>query len=97
MLVARPVPMARKMSVISREEPGTERKRTRLNAPSTATPVPTFPLTMRMTACTTTGSVTSEAANPLLHWPVSMAVMAMSRPQAAAQSISTSMLPMDRP
>ena len=52
---------------------------------------------MRMTACTTTGSVTSEAANPLLHWPVSMAVMAMSRPQAAAQSISTSMLPMDSP
>ena len=31
-----------------------------------------------MTACTTTGSVTSEAANPLLHWPVSMAVMAMN-------------------
>ena len=59
--------------------------------------MPTFPLTMRITACTTTGSVTSEAANPLLHGPVSMAVTAMSSPQAAAQSISTIVLPMDSP
>ena len=36
--------------------PGTERKRTRLNAPATATPVPTLPLTIIITTQTTAGS-----------------------------------------
>ena len=40
MPVASPAAMARKISVISREVPGTERKRIRLNAPNTATPAP---------------------------------------------------------
>ena len=41
----RPAPIARNSAQISFAVPGTERKRTRLNAPATATPVPTFPLT----------------------------------------------------
>lgn len=38
--------MATKMAEISRAVPGAERKRTKLKAPATATPVPTLPLTI---------------------------------------------------
>ena len=36
--------------------PGMDRKRTRLNAPITATPAPRFPFTSIITTCTITGS-----------------------------------------
>ena len=51
----RPAPIARNSMVISLAVPGTERKRTRLKAPATATPVPTLPLTIIMTTHTTVG------------------------------------------
>ena len=47
-----PTVLARKIAIMSRAEPGAERKRTRLNAPATATPAPRLPLTSRMTICT---------------------------------------------
>ena len=47
--------MERNTLPISRELPGTERKRTRLNAPITATPVPRFPFTIMITAWTMAG------------------------------------------
>ena len=50
-----PAPIAINMVQISFAEPGVERKRTRLNAPATATPVPIFPLTIIITAQTTAG------------------------------------------
>ena len=43
--------------------PGTERKRTRLNAPATATPVPIFPLTSMITTQTTAGRSASVTTN----------------------------------
>lgn len=52
----RPLTVARKRLQISLAVPGTERKRTRLKAPATATPVPTFPLTSIITTQTTAGS-----------------------------------------
>ena len=42
--------------VISFAVPGTLRKRTKLKAPATATPVPTLPLTIMITTHTTAGS-----------------------------------------
>ena len=54
-----PAPMARKSVVISLAVPGTERKRTRLNAPDTATPAPMLPLTSRIPTHTTAGSSAS--------------------------------------
>ena len=66
MPVARPMAMAKKMALISRALPGTERNRTRLNAPTTATPVPRFPLTSRMTICTMAGSSASVTTKFLL-------------------------------
>lgn len=54
-----PAPIARNMAHISRAVPGTERKRTRLNAPATATPVPTLPFTIIITTHTTAGSSAS--------------------------------------
>ena len=56
--------MARKITPISRAVPGTERKRTRLNAPATATPAPTLPLTSRMTICTIAGSTATVTEKP---------------------------------
>ena len=56
MPVARPIAMAKKMQPISLALPGTERKRMRLKAPATATPVPRLPLTSMMTSCTMAGS-----------------------------------------
>ena len=47
---------------ISFAVPGIERKRTRLKAPATATPVPTLPLTIMMTTHTTAGSSASVTA-----------------------------------
>ena len=55
--VASPMAMARKIIPISRALPGAERKRTRLNAPATATPAPIFPLTSIMTIWTTAGII----------------------------------------
>ena len=55
----RPVVMARKIAMMSRAVPGTERKRTRLKAPATATPAPRLPFTRRMTSCTRKGSTVS--------------------------------------
>lgn len=66
MPVARPSAMARKIAQISRAPPGVERKRTRLNAPMTATPVPRLPLTSMMTICTMAGSSTSVLTKPLV-------------------------------
>ena len=54
------------MAPISRAVPGTERKRTRLKAPATATPAPTLPLTIIMTTQTTAGRVASVTAKPAL-------------------------------
>ena len=51
-----PEPIARNRVQISFAVPGTERKRTKLNAPATATPVPTFPFTSMITMQTTAGS-----------------------------------------
>ena len=45
--------------MMSRAEPGAERKRTKLNAPATATPAPRLPLTSRITSCTKKGSTVS--------------------------------------
>ena len=53
---ASPAAIERKITAMSLALPGTDRNRTRLNAPATATPVPTFPFTSRMTVCTMTGS-----------------------------------------
>ena len=39
-------------------------KRQRLNAPATATPAPTLPLTSRMTVCTIAGSTATVTAKP---------------------------------
>ena len=55
----RPAAMARNSVAISRAVPGTERKRTREKAPATATPAPTFPLTIMITTQTTAGSSAS--------------------------------------
>ena len=49
--------IARKIVPISFAVPGTERKRTRLNAPATATPAPILPLTIIITTQTTAGSM----------------------------------------
>ncbi len=54
-----PAPIARNSALISRAVPGAERNRTRLNAPATATPVPTLPLTIMITTHTTAGSSAS--------------------------------------
>lgn len=51
--------MARNSAPISRAVPGTERKRTRLNVPATATPAPMLPLTIMITTHTTAGSIAS--------------------------------------
>ena len=61
-----PVPMARKIAPISLADPGTERKRTRLNAPATATPAPRFPLTIIITTLTTAGRSASVATKLLV-------------------------------
>ena len=66
MPVANPTAMAKKMLQISRALPGAERKRTRLKAPATATPVPRLPLTIKITICTTAGSRASVMTNPLV-------------------------------
>ena len=50
--------MARKMVTISFAEPGAERKRTRLNAPATATPAPMFLIYNALA-----GNAKSEAVN----------------------------------
>lgn len=50
-----PAPIAKNRMPISFAVPGTERNLTRLNAPATATPVPTLPLTIMMTTHTTAG------------------------------------------
>ena len=42
---------------ISFAVPGALRKRTRLNAPATATPAPMLPLTIMMITCTMAGSI----------------------------------------
>lgn len=54
--MASPTAILRKMLQISRAVPGTERKRIRLKAPITATPVPRLPFTSIMTICTMAGS-----------------------------------------
>lgn len=53
--VISPVPIARNNIDISFAVPGIERNRTRLNAPATATPVPTLPFTSMMTVQTIAG------------------------------------------
>jgi hypothetical protein len=47
--------------------PGTERKRTRLNAPAVATPAPILPLVSMMMICTVAGIKTSVTARLLLY------------------------------
>ena len=54
-LAIRPAPIARKIVTISFAEPGALRKRTRLNAPATATPAPILPFTIIITTHTTAG------------------------------------------
>ena len=53
---ASPAVIARKSRAISFAFPGTERKRTSENAPATAIPVPTLPLTIKITVSTMAGS-----------------------------------------
>ena len=48
--VAKPTAIAKKIAPISFALPGTERNRIRLKAPITATPVPKFPFTSKITA-----------------------------------------------
>lgn len=59
--------MARKIAPISLAEPGTERKRTRLKVPATATPVPMLPLTIMMMTHTTAGSRAKVATKLLVY------------------------------
>lgn len=54
----------RNIAQISRALPGAERKRTRLNAPITATPVPMLPFTSIITICTIAGSSARVSAYP---------------------------------
>ena len=54
---ARPMAMEVNTAVISRAEPGAERKRTSEKVPATATPAPMLPLTIRITTLTMAGSV----------------------------------------
>ena len=73
--------MARKMAPISRAVPGTERNRTRLKAPATATPAPMLPLTSRITICTIAGRMASVTAKPRLHRWRYIHTSAVSRPK----------------
>lgn len=75
--------MARNNAQISRAVPGTDRKRTRLNAPATATPVPTLPLTSMMTTQTTAGNKASVKMKLRLQRFRYMLEHAMSRPRAS--------------
>ena len=54
--------IARNSAPISFAVPGAERKRTRLNAPATATPAPRLPFASMMTSCTTAGKIASVTA-----------------------------------
>ena len=56
-----PAPIARNSVPISLALPGADRNLTRLNAPATATPTPTFPLTIMMTTQMTAGSIARVA------------------------------------
>ncbi|MFZ2756826.1 MAG: hypothetical protein WAY93_08175 [Atopobiaceae bacterium] len=65
--------MARKSEPISRAEPGTDRNRTRLKVPATATPAPMLPFTMMMITVTMAGSRASVVTKlaeerPDLEW-----------------------------
>ena len=64
---ASPIAMARNIDAISLAFPCAERKRTRLNAPATATPAPIFPFTSIITVCTTAGSTASAIAKLCVH------------------------------
>ena len=81
---ARPAVMTRKMAEISLALPATDRNRTREKAPATAMPVPTLPLTMRITVHTTIGSTTREIKNPLLASPDFPMMKEATRPQMPA-------------
>ena len=59
--------MARKMAPISRAEPGTDRNRTKLKAPATATPAPTLPFTIMITTQTMAGSRAMVATKLRVH------------------------------
>ena len=59
MPVRSPIVIAMKRDPISVAVPGAERKRTRLNAPATATPAPMFPFTAMMTTHTIVGRIAS--------------------------------------
>ena len=87
MPVARPSAMARKITPISRAVPGTERKRTRLNAPATATPAPTLPLTSMMTICTIAGRTASVTAKPWLHFVRYMLMSAVAMPSTSDTAV----------
>ena len=60
--------MATKIAPISRAEPGADRNRTKLKAPATATPVPTFPLTIMITTHTTAGRIANVMTRLRLYW-----------------------------
>ena len=85
----RPDPMARNSMVISRAVPGAERKRTRLNAPATATPAPTLPLTIMMTTQTTAGRSASVRIKLLVNRERYMYVNARIRPISREQPIQS--------
>lgn len=65
---------------------GAERKRTRPNAPATATPVPTLPLTSIMTVCTANGSKMTASTRLCVKRVRRVYVNVMSAPQSSATS-----------
>ena len=86
---ASPMTMAVKIAAISLAVPGTLRNRTSVNAPATATPVPTFPFTSMMTRQTTMGSMARASAKLALCLLLYKNTSAVSTPKAMAAAIQT--------
>lgn len=74
--------IARNSTPISRAVPGTDRNRTRLNAPATATPTPTLPLTSMITSCTTAGRIAAVMAKLCVQRERYIATPAVASPSA---------------
>ena len=78
--------MTRKIAEMSRALPAALRKRTSEKAPATAMPVPTLPLTIRITVATMIGSTTREIRKLRLDVLSRPSVSAAIAPQSPAKS-----------
>ena len=86
----RPTAIARKMKQMSRAEPGALRKRTSENAPATATPAPTLPLTIMMTTATMAGRMESASTKERVARPFREYTHESRRPRTRAAAMAAS-------